>query len=88
MAKTPGAARALLESIWTPALARAAEEEASLEEIVAEEGGNFKIAPWDWRFYAEKRLRRLFDLDEDAIKPYLQLDKMIEAAFWRGLDLG
>ena len=82
MAKTPEAARALLESIWTPALARAAEEEASLEEIVAEEGGNFKLAPWDWRFYSEKRRRRLFDLDEDAIKPYLQLDKMIEAAFF------
>ena len=82
MAKTPEAARSLLESIWTPALKRAAEEEASLEEIVAEEGGNFRIAPWDWRYYAEKRSRRLFDLDEDAIKPYLKLDKMIEAAFF------
>ena len=82
MAKTPAAARALLESVWTPALARAAEEEAALQEIVAEEGGNFEIAPWDWRFYAEKRRKRLFDVDEDAIKPYLQLDKMIEAAFF------
>ena len=82
MAKTPAAARSLLESIWTPALARAAEEEASLQEIVAEEGGNFRIAPWDWRFYSEKRRKRLFDVDEDAIKPYLQLDRMIEAAFF------
>ena len=82
MAKTPAAARGLLESIWTPALARAAEEEASLQEIVAEEGGNFRIAPWDWRFYSEKRRKRLFDIDEDAVKPYLQLDKMIEAAFF------
>ena len=82
MAKTPGAARALLEKVWTPALARAAEEEAALQHIVAEEGGNFKIAPWDWRYYAEKRRRRLFDVDEDAIKPYLTLDRMIEAAFF------
>ena len=82
MAKTPAAARALLESVWTPALARAAEEEASLQEIVAEEGGNFRIAPWDWRFYAEKRRKRLFDVDDDEIKPYLQLDKLIEAAFF------
>ena len=82
MAKTPGAARSLLESIWTPAVARAAEEEAALQEIVAEEGGNFEIAPWDWRFYSEKRRKRLFDIDEDAIKPYLQLDRMIEAAFF------
>jgi peptidyl-dipeptidase Dcp len=82
MAKTPGAARGLLESIWTPALARAAEEEASLQEIVAEEGRNFRIAPWDWRFYAEKRRKRLFDVDEVEIKPYFQLDRMIEAAFF------
>src|SRR5208337_224884 len=82
MAKTPATARALLEKVWTPALARAAEEEASLQEIVAEEGANFQMAPWDWRFYAEKRRKRQFDVDEDAIKPYLQLDKMIEAAFF------
>src|SRR5271157_4909881 len=82
MAKTPAAARGLLESIWTPALARAAEEEASLQEIVAEEGANFQMAPWDWRFYAEKRRKLLFDIDEDSVKPYLQLEKMIEAAFF------
>ena len=82
MAGTPAAARALLESVWTPALARAAEEEAALQAIVAEEGGNFRIAPWDWRFYAEKRRKRLFDVDEDAVKPYFQLDRLIEAAFF------
>jgi len=82
MAKTPEAARALLEKVWTPALARAAEEETALQAIVAEEGGNFRIAPWDWRYYAEKRRKRLFDLDEDTIKPYLTLDRMIEAAFF------
>ncbi len=82
MAKTPEAARALLEKVWTPALARAAEEEAALQTIVAEEGGNFRIAPWDWRYYAEKRRKQMFDLDEDSIKPYLTLDRMIEAAFF------
>ena len=82
MAKTPEAARALLEKVWTPALARAAEEEGALQAIAAEEGGNFTIGPWDWRYYAEKRRKRLFDLDEDAIKPYLTLDRMIEAAFF------
>ena len=45
------------------------------------EGGNFKIAPWDWRYYAEKLRKKLHDVDEAAIKPYLQLDKIIEAAF-------
>ncbi len=82
MAKTPEAARALLESVWTPALARAAEEEAALQAMISEEGGNFPIAPWDWRYYAEKRRKRGFDIDEDAIKPYFQLERLIEAAFF------
>jgi peptidyl-dipeptidase Dcp len=82
MAKTPEKARELLDKVWRPALARAAEEEACLQAIVAEEGGNFRVAPWDWRYYTEKRRKRLYDLDEDAIKTYLQLDKMIEAAFF------
>ena len=87
MAKTPEAARALLKKVWTPALARAAEEEAALQQIVAEEGGNFRIAPWDWRYYTEKRRKQLFDLDEDSIKPYLTLDRMIEAAFFAASQL-
>ncbi|SFK19775.1 M3 family metallopeptidase [Methylocapsa palsarum] len=82
MAKTPQAARDLLDSVWTPALAQAAREEAALQAMIAEEGGNFKVAPWDWRYYAEKRRKAEFDLDENATKPYLQLDKMIEAAFY------
>ena len=82
MAKTPEAARALLQSVWAPALARAVEDEAALQELAAEEGGNFGIEPWDWRYYAEKLRKRRFDIDEDEIKPYFQLDKMIEAAFF------
>jgi peptidyl-dipeptidase Dcp len=50
--------------------------------MIAEEGGNFKVAPWDWRYYAEKRRKAEFDLDENATKPYLQLEKMIDAAFY------
>ena len=46
-----------------------------------EEGGNFELAPWDWRYYAEKLRRREHDLDEAEIKPYLQLERVVEAAF-------
>ncbi len=46
-----------------------------------EEGGNFRLAPWDWRYYAEKLRKRRCDIDEGAIKPYLQLDRIIAAAF-------
>ncbi len=82
MAKTPQAALGLLHSVWAPAVVRARGEEAALQAIAADEGGNFEIAPWDWRYYAEKRRKAEFDLDEAEVKPYLQLDKMIEAAFF------
>lgn len=81
MAKTPQAARDLLHSVWEPAKARAAREARLLQEFVHAEGGNFTIEPWDWRYYAERRRKAAFDLDEAEIKPYFQLDRMIEAAF-------
>jgi peptidyl-dipeptidase Dcp len=82
MAKTPDAALDLLQSVWTRARARARDEQEALQSIVAEEGANFQIAPWDWRYYSEKRRKTLFDLDEGETKPYLQLDRLIEAAFY------
>ena len=82
MAKTPEAALDLLESVWTAGVARARKEEEALQEIAAGEGGNFEVAPWDWRYLAEKRRKVEFDFDEGELKPYLQLEKMIEAAFY------
>jgi peptidyl-dipeptidase Dcp len=81
MAKTPEAALDLLRSVWTPGVASARKEEEALQAIVAGEGGNFKVAPWDWRYFAEKRRKAEFDFDEGEVKPYLQLDRVIEAAF-------
>jgi peptidyl-dipeptidase Dcp len=81
MAKTPQNALNLLQSVWTPARAKAEHEEEALQAIIQKEGGNFETAAWDWRHYAEKRRKAEFDLDESEIKPYLQLGKMIEAAF-------
>ncbi|MCZ8316014.1 M3 family metallopeptidase [Phreatobacter sp.] len=81
MAKTPDAVRALLEKVWTRAVARAGEERQALAEIAREEGMNAAIQPWDWRFYAEKVRQRRYAIDEAALKPYFQLDLMIEAAF-------
>jgi peptidyl-dipeptidase Dcp len=82
MAKTPRAALDLLESVWAPGVSSALEEQEALQEIVAGEGGNFKVAPWDWRYLAEKRRKAEFDFDEGELKPYLQLDRVIEAAFY------
>ncbi|WGS19788.1 MULTISPECIES: M3 family metallopeptidase [unclassified Bradyrhizobium] len=81
MAKTPGAVRGLLERVWKPARARALADRDALQELIAEEGGNFTLAPWDWRYYAEKLRQRRANFDDAAIKPYLVLDHMIEAAF-------
>ena len=81
MAKTPGAARELLENVWTRARAKALAERDAMQKIIADEGGNFALAPHDWRYYAERRRKAEFDLDEAEIKPYFQLDKIVEAAF-------
>ena len=81
MAGAPARARALLDKVWVPALKRAEKEREDLQDLVAEEGGNFKLAPWDWRYYAERLRQRRYDFDEDALKPYLVLDNIIAAAF-------
>ena len=81
MAKTPQAVRALLDEVWAAAVSKAGEERAMLQRMIEREGGNFQVEAWDWRHYAEKVRKAEFDLDEGEIKPYLQLDRMIEAAF-------
>jgi peptidyl-dipeptidase Dcp len=81
MAKTPGAARDLLQQVWTRARRKVLADRDALQELVAADGGNFKLAPWDWRYYAEKLRKARYDLDESEIKPYFQLERMIEAAF-------
>jgi peptidyl-dipeptidase Dcp len=82
MAKTPMAVRNLLETIWRPAHASALADRDAMQALIQEEGGNFKLEPWDWRYYSEKLRRRICDFDEAAIKPYLSLDRIIEAAFY------
>jgi peptidyl-dipeptidase Dcp len=81
MAKTPSAAIDLLTSVWQAGRARAAGEADDLQRLIAAEGGNFKLAPWDWRHYADKVRKQRFDLDGAELKPYLQLERMIAAAF-------
>jgi peptidyl-dipeptidase Dcp len=87
MAKTPAAARNLLDTVWRPARTSALADRDAMQSLIQEEGGNFKLEPWDWRFYAEKLRRRRCDFDEAAIKPYLRLDRMIEAAFYSATRL-
>ena len=81
MAKTPENVRALLETVWEKARGRAAEEAAELSRLIAAAGHNHEVAPWDWRHYSEKARAERYEFNEAEIKPYLQLEKMIEAAF-------
>jgi peptidyl-dipeptidase Dcp len=81
MAKTPEAVRSLLDEVWVAATRKADEERERLAKVARAEGRNIDIEPWDWRYYAEKVRKAEHDLDESEIKPYLQLDRMIEAAF-------
>ncbi|MCB1415979.1 MAG: peptidase M3, partial [Nitratireductor sp.] len=81
MAKTPKAVNELLESVWEKALAKAGEEERELAGMVAAEGRNHPVAPWDWRYYAEKLRAQKFDFSESELKPYFQLEQVIAACF-------
>ena len=81
MAKTPGNVRGLLMDVWAPARAAAEADAEVLEGMMHADGINGQLEAWDWRYYAEKRRKAEHDLDEAEIKPYLQLDRMIEAAF-------
>ena len=81
MAKTPDAVNGLLMKVWDRALLRARKEEDEIASQIADEGKNHSVAPWDWRHYAEKLRTRKFDFSEAELKPYLQLDNIIEACF-------
>jgi peptidyl-dipeptidase Dcp len=84
MAKTPEAAMQLMLEMWKPAVARVHEEVADMQALAKKEGApaGFKIEPWDYRYYAEKVRKARYDLDQNEVKPYLQLDKMREGMFW------
>ena len=82
MAKTPEAAMALLMQVWPAAVAREREEVADMQAIADREGAAIKIAPWDYRYYAEKVRKAKYDLDMSEVKPYLQLEKLREGMFW------
>ncbi len=80
MAKTPKNVHGLLDAVWQRAKARALEERDDLQELARAQGDNVDLQAWDWRYYAEKQRKARYDLDENEIKPYLQLDNMIAAA--------
>lgn len=82
MAKTPERAMELMEAVWTPAVQRVAQEVADMQQVADAQGATFSIAPWDYRYYAEKVRQARYDFDENQVKPYLQLDQLVQGMFW------
>ncbi|HZF68287.1 MAG TPA: M3 family metallopeptidase [Gemmatirosa sp.] len=87
MARTPERAVELMEAVWKPAVARARQEVADMQALADRQAGASKgprvaIAPWDYRFYAEQVRAARYDLDEEQVKPYLQLEQLREGMFW------
>ena len=82
MAKNPERAVELMEAVWKPAVARVHEEVADMQALADKEGAKIKIEPWDYRYYMEKVRKTKYDLDQNEIKPYLQLEKLREGIFW------
>lgn len=82
MAKTPEKVYALLDEVWTPALAKAKDELADIKAEIKKEGGNFDPEGWDWRYYFEKAKIAKFNLDENEVRPYLELNNVRDGAFY------
>jgi peptidyl-dipeptidase Dcp len=81
MAGTAGAVDELLSAVWRKSVAMAQDEAGILSGLIAADGLNHPLEPWDWRYYAEKERSRAFEFSEAEIKPYFQLDRIIDAAF-------
>ena len=81
MAKTPEAVYGLLDQLWQPALSRASKELEELQSLVNKEGGNFKIASWDWWYYSEKLRKEKYDLNDEELKEFFTLDNTIDGIF-------
>jgi peptidyl-dipeptidase Dcp len=82
MAKTPENVYKLLNQLWTPALAMAKNEQSDMHEMILKEGGNFEVQPWDWWYYSEKVRTAKYNISDEEMKPYFQVDKVREGIFY------
>jgi peptidyl-dipeptidase Dcp len=82
MAKSPAKVYALLDQVWAPALRVARSEAADLQVEIEAEGGDFALEPWDWRYYAAKVRKSRFDLDQEELRPYFELNNVLKGAFY------
>lgn len=78
MAKTPEAALRFMDAIVPAATARAAREAQDNQAVIDAQNGGFKLEPWDWKYYSEQVRKARYDLDDAQIKPYFELDNVLQ----------
>ena len=81
MAKESKNVYGLLDKVWPPALKIAKKEREEMQKIIYKEGNKFKLASWDWWYYAEKLKKQKYDLDEEQLRPYFKLENVIQGVF-------
>lgn len=82
MAKTPKNVYDFLNQIWEPALKMAKNERKTMQAMIDKESGKFKLASWDWWYYTEKLRKQKYALDDSLLKPYFQVDNVMQGAFY------
>jgi peptidyl-dipeptidase Dcp len=78
MAKTPETALKFMDNLAVPATARAQLEAKDIQAVIDQQKGGFKVEAWDWNHYAEQVRKAKYDLDESQIKPYFELDNVLQ----------
>ncbi|MEE9449838.1 MAG: M3 family metallopeptidase, partial [Ignavibacteriaceae bacterium] len=81
MALNPDNVYELLNNLWTPALERSKQEREEMQQIIYDEGNDFELEPWDWWYYAEKLKKAKYNLDEEELRPYFQVENVIDGVF-------
>ena len=87
MAKNPANVNMLLQKVWTPAIKKAKEERAEMQKIIDKEGKKFKLASWDWWYYAEKVKKEKYNFDENEVRPYFEVNNVIKGVFGLATNL-
>jgi peptidyl-dipeptidase Dcp len=81
MAENPDNVYKLLDQVWKPALARSKEERADMQAMMTADGIDDRLRGWDWRYYTEKVRKAKYDLDDDALRPYFEVNAVRDGVF-------
>lgn len=81
MAKTPENVLKFLNELWLPSINQAKVEAAEMQKLIDDDGGKFKLAAWDWWYYAEKVKKAKYALDEEMLRPYFKMENVRKGAF-------